>query len=43
MLRGKKTSEGRFTMPAYDSVFTQEAVWALKTYIDSRTLEENKH
>ncbi|MDE2453218.1 MAG: cytochrome c-550 PedF [Burkholderiales bacterium] len=40
VLRGKKTSEGRFTMPAYDGVFTQEAVWALKSYIDSRTLEE---
>lgn len=43
VLRGKKTSEGRYTMPAYDGVFTQEAVWALKTYIDARTLEENKH
>jgi cytochrome c-550 PedF len=40
-LRGKKNSEGRFTMPAYEGVFTQEAVWAVKAYIDSRTLEEN--
>lgn len=40
-LRGKKNSEGRFTMPAYEGVFTQEAVWAIKAYIDSRTLEEN--
>lgn len=40
-LKGKKNSEGRFTMPAYGIVFTQEAVWAIKAYIDSRTLEEN--
>jgi cytochrome c-550 PedF len=39
-LRGAKTSDGRFTMPAYESVFTQEAVWAIKAYIDSRTIEE---
>lgn len=38
-LRGKKNGEGRFTMPAYGSVFTQEAVWAVKAYIDSRTFE----
>ena len=40
-LNGKKNGEGRYTMPAYGEVFTQEAVWALKAYIDSRTLEEN--
>jgi cytochrome c-550 PedF len=39
-LHGKKNGEGRFTMPAYDAVFTQEAVWALKAYIDSRSSEE---
>lgn len=39
-LAGKKNSEGRFTMPAYGTVFTQEAVWAIKAYIDSRTVEE---
>ena len=39
-LHGKKNSEGRYTMPAYDAVFTQEAVWAIKAYVDSRTLEE---
>lgn len=39
-LQGKKTSEGRFTMPAYKEVFTQEAVWAVKAYIDARTVEE---
>lgn len=39
-LKGKKNGEGRFTMPAYGIVFTQEAVWAIKAYIDSRTVEE---
>jgi len=39
-LKGTKTSDGRSTMPAYEAVFTQEAVWAIKAYIDSRTLEE---
>lgn len=27
-------------MPAYSAVFTQEAVWALKAYVDARTHEE---
>lgn len=40
VLNGKKNGEGRFVMPAYGSVFTQEAVWAVKAYIDSRTAEE---
>jgi cytochrome c-550 PedF len=40
-LNGKKTSDGRYVMPAYSSVFTQEAVWAVKTYTDARTVEEN--
>jgi cytochrome c-550 PedF len=39
-LKGKKTADGRFTMPAYGAVFTQEAVWAIKAYIDSRIIEE---
>lgn len=39
VLSGKKTSDGRVTMPAYDGVFTQEAVWAVKSYIDARTAE----
>lgn len=38
-LKGKKNSEGRYTMPAYGAVFTQEAVWAIKAYLDSRTTE----
>lgn len=40
-LHGKKNGEGRFTMPAYAGVFTQEAVWAIKAYLDSRTFEAN--
>jgi cytochrome c-550 PedF len=41
-LNGKKTSDGRYVMPAYKTVFTQEAVWALKAYTDARTGEESK-
>ncbi|WP_374545089.1 cytochrome c-550 PedF [Rhodoblastus sp.] len=40
VLEGRKNSEGRETMPAYDGVFTQEAVWAIKAYLDKRTAEE---
>lgn len=40
VLAGKKNGEGRYVMPAYDGIFTQEAVWAVKAYIDARTLEE---
>ena len=36
---GKKTSDGRYVMPAYGDVFTQEAVWAIKAYIDARSVE----
>jgi len=39
-LKGTKTSDGRATMPSYEAVFTQEAVWAIKAYVDSRTIEE---
>lgn len=41
VLDGKKNSEGRYTMPAYGKVFTQEAVWAVKSFIDARTVEED--
>jgi len=41
VLSGKKNSEGRVTMPGYESVFTQEAVWAIKAYLDKRTEEVN--
>jgi cytochrome c-550 PedF len=39
-LSGKKTTDGRYTMPAYVGVFTQEAVWAIRAYIDARSVEE---
>ncbi len=41
-LNGKKNGDGRYVMPAYGGVFTQEAVWAVKAYTDARTVEENK-
>jgi len=41
VLSGKKNSEGRVTMPGYEAVFTQEAVWAIKAYLDQRTVEVN--
>lgn len=40
VLEGRKNSEGRETMPSYSGVFTQEAVWAIKSYLDKRTEEE---
>jgi cytochrome c-550 PedF len=42
VLDGAKNSEGRYTMPGYSGVFTQEAVWAIKAYLDQRTAEEGK-
>ena len=39
-LNGKKNGEGRSTMPGYGGVFSQEAVWAIRSYIYARTLEE---
>jgi len=42
VLEGRKNSEGRETMPSYSAVFTQEAVWAIKAYLDQRTAEEAK-
>jgi cytochrome c-550 PedF len=38
VLKGKKNSEGRYVMPAYGDVFTQEAVWAVKAYVDQGSL-----
>jgi cytochrome c-550 PedF len=42
VLEGRKNTEGRETMPSYASVFTQEAVWAIKAYLDKRTAEDSK-
>lgn len=41
VLNGKKNRDGRVTMPGYEEVFTQEAVWAIKAYLDQRTVEVN--
>ena len=43
VLEGRKNSEGRVVMPSYGKVFTQEAVWAIKAYLDKRTAEEAKN
>lgn len=37
-----KTRNGKVYMPEYKSVFTQEAVWAVKAYLDARTDETAK-
>ena len=42
VLDGRKNSEGRVVMPSYKSVFTQEALWAIKAYLDKRTADEAK-
>lgn len=42
VLDGRKNTEGRQIMPSYSGVFTQEAVWAIKAYLDKRTAEEAK-
>jgi cytochrome c-550 PedF len=42
VLDGHKNTEGRVTMPSYRSVFTQEALWAIKSYIDKRTADDAK-
>jgi cytochrome c-550 PedF len=42
VLAGKKNGEGRYVMPAYDGIFTQEAVWAVKAYLDARTIEDQQ-
>lgn len=35
-VRYGRTRDGRVYMPPFDAVFTQEAVWAIKTYLESR-------
>ena len=42
VLNGRKNTEGRVVMPSYKSVFTQEALWAIKAYLDKRTADETK-
>lgn len=33
---GKKNSEGTTIMPAFEGVFTQEAMWAIRAYLESK-------
>jgi cytochrome c-550 PedF len=42
VLDGRKTAEGRYTMPSYSGVFTPEGLWAVKAFLDQRTTEEAK-
>lgn len=35
-VRYGRTRDGRVYMPPFDGILTQEAVWALKTYLESR-------
>lgn len=32
---GKKNAEGTTIMPAFDGIFSQEAMWAIRAYIES--------
>lgn len=32
---GKKNSEGTSIMPAFEGIFKQEAMWAIRTYLES--------
>lgn len=33
---GKKNAEGTTIMPAFEGVFTQEAMWAIRTFLESK-------
>lgn len=33
---GKKNSEGTTIMPAFEGVFSQEAMWAIRSYLESK-------
>lgn len=35
-VRGGRTREGRVYMPPFEGVLSQEALWAIKTYLESR-------
>lgn len=37
---GKKNSEGTTLMPAFEGIFTQEAMWAIRAFLESKH-EEN--
>jgi cytochrome c-550 PedF len=35
-VRGGRTREGRVYMPPFEGILSQEALWAIKTYLESR-------
>jgi cytochrome c-550 PedF len=39
-VRHGRTQNGVYKMPPFDGVLTQEAVWAIKTYLESRRIDE---
>ena len=39
-VRHGRTRDGRVYMPPFEGVLTQEAVWSIKTYLESRRVQE---
>jgi cytochrome c-550 PedF len=39
-VRHGRTQDGVYKMPPFEGVLTQEAVWAIKTYLESRRVDE---
>jgi len=39
-VRHGRTQNGVYKMPPFEGVLTQEAVWAIKTYLESRRVDE---
>jgi len=39
-VRGGRTRDGRVYMPPFDGILNQEAMWAIKTYLESRRTRE---
>jgi len=35
-VRGGRTRDGRVYMPPFEGILSQEALWAIKTYLESR-------
>jgi cytochrome c-550 PedF len=39
-VRNGRTQNGVYKMPPFEGILTQEAVWAIKTYLESRRVDE---
>ena len=39
-VRGGRTRDGRVYMPPFEGILNQEAIWAIKTYLESRRTRE---